>query len=39
VEPLVPEMHPSKLKIAAIDPGVGEELTKYSKEFRQIYFP
>ena len=39
VEPLVPEMHPSKLKIAAIDPSVGEELTKYSKEFRQIYFP
>jgi iron(III) transport system substrate-binding protein len=38
VEPLVPEMHPSKLKIAAIDPSVGEELTKYSKEFRQIYF-
>jgi hypothetical protein len=33
------EMHPSKLKIAAIDPSVGEELTKYSKEFRQIYFP
>jgi iron(III) transport system substrate-binding protein len=39
VEPLVPEMHPSKLKLAAIDPSVGEELTKYSKEFRQIYFP
>jgi len=39
VEPLVPEMHPSKLKIGAIDPTVGEELTKYSKEFRQIYFP
>jgi iron(III) transport system substrate-binding protein len=39
VEPLVPEMNPSKLKIAAIDPSVGEELTKYSKEFRQIYFP
>ena len=39
VEPLVPEMHPSKLKIAAIDPSVGEELTRYSKEFRQIYFP
>jgi len=38
VEPLVPEMQPSKLKIAAIDPSVGEELTKYSKEFRQIYF-
>jgi iron(III) transport system substrate-binding protein len=39
VEPLVPEMHPSRLKIAAIDPSVGEELTKYSKEFREIYFP
>lgn len=39
VEPLVPEMHPSKLKLAAIDPSVGEELTKYSKEFREIYFP
>ncbi len=39
VEPLVPEMHPSKLKLAAIDPSIGEELTKYSKEFREIYFP
>ena len=39
VEPLVPEMHPGKLKIAAIDPSVGEELTRYSKEFREIYFP
>ena len=39
VEPLVPEMHPSRLKIAAIDPNVGEELTRYSKEFREIYFP
>ena len=39
VEPIVPEMHPSKLKLAAIDPSIGEELTKYSKEFRQIYFP
>jgi iron(III) transport system substrate-binding protein len=38
VEPLVPEMHPGKLKIAAIDPTVGEELSKYSKEFREIYF-
>src|SRR5262245_39000584 len=35
VEPLVPEMHPNKLKIAAINPSVGEELPKYSKEFRQ----
>jgi iron(III) transport system substrate-binding protein len=38
VEPVAPEMHPGKLKIAAIDPSVGEELTKYSKEFREIYF-
>ena len=38
VEPLVPEMHPSKLKLSAIDPSVGEELTRYSKEFREIYF-
>ena len=38
IEPLVPEMHPSKLKMAAIDPSVGEELSKYSKEFRDIYF-
>lgn len=38
VEPLIPEMHPSKLKLAAIDPSVGEELSKYSKEFREIYF-
>jgi iron(III) transport system substrate-binding protein len=38
VEPLVPEMHPSKLKLAAIDPSVGEELSRYSKEFREIYF-
>jgi iron(III) transport system substrate-binding protein len=39
LEPPVPEMHVRKLKIAAIDPTVGEELTKYSKEFREIYFP
>src|SRR5262249_44000916 len=39
VEPFVPEKHPRKLKIAAIDPSVGEELTRYSKEFREIYFP
>jgi len=31
-------MHPGKLKIAAIDPTVGKELSKYSKEFREIYF-
>jgi ABC-type Fe3+ transport system substrate-binding protein len=28
VEPLVREMHPSKLKLAAIDSNVGEELSK-----------
>ncbi len=39
VEPLVPDMHPGKLKLAAIDPGVAEELAKYSREFREIYFP
>ena len=38
VEPLVPEMHPSKIKIAPIDPTVGEELSKYSQEFREVYF-
>lgn len=40
IEPLVPEMHPSKIKIAPIDPTVGEELSKskYSQEFRAIYF-
>jgi hypothetical protein len=32
-------MDPGKLKIAAIDPSVGKELLKYSKEFRAIYFP
>lgn len=39
VEPLVPDMQPGKLKLAAIDPGVAEELSKYSREFREIYFP
>ncbi len=38
VEPLVPEMHPSKLKLVAIDPKVAEELGKYAKEFQEIYF-
>ena len=35
-EPLVPKIHPSKLKLAAIDPQRWEELSKYSKEFREI---
>jgi len=39
IEPLVPEMDPGKLKIATNDPNVGEELLKYSKEFRAILFP
>ncbi len=38
VEPLAPEMDPSKLKIVAIDPSIGEELSRYSKELREIYF-
>ena len=38
VDPLVPEMHPSKLRLAAIDPKVTEELSKYGKEFQDIYF-
>lgn len=38
IEPLVPEMHSSKIRIAPIDPTIGEELSKYSQEFREIYF-
>lgn len=38
VEPLTPEMDAGKLKLVAIDPNVTEELPKYSKEFRDIYF-
>jgi len=37
VEPLVPEMHPSKLKLVAIDPKVAEDLGRYAKEFQDIY--
>jgi ABC-type Fe3+ transport system substrate-binding protein len=42
VEPLVAEMHPSKLEIAAIDPSVGEELpitarVIFSTRWRQAY--
>jgi|RhiMetdeSRZDD1v2_1073273.scaffolds.fasta_scaffold73171_5 ABC-type Fe3+ transport system substrate-binding protein len=42
VEPLGAEMHPSKLKIAAIDPTVGEELritarVIFSTRWRQAY--
>jgi iron(III) transport system substrate-binding protein len=38
VEPLVPEMHHSKLKLVAIDPKVAEDLNRYASEFRDIYF-
>jgi iron(III) transport system substrate-binding protein len=38
VEPLVPEMHHSKLKLVAIDPKVAEDLNRYAREFRDIYF-
>ena len=38
VEPLVPEMHHSKLKLVAIDPKVAEDLNRYANEFRDIYF-
>src|SRR5215510_9591980 len=38
VEPLVPEMHHSRLKLVAIDPKVAEDLNRYANEFREIYF-
>ena len=38
IEPLVPDMNPAKLKLFAIDSGVAEDLNRYSKEFREIYF-
>ena len=38
VEPLVPEMHHSKLKLAAIDPKVCDDINRHAKEFREIYF-
>ena len=38
IEPLVPEMHHSKLKLAAIDPKVSDDLNRYANEFREIYF-
>ena len=38
IEPLVPEMHHSKLKLAAIDPKVSDDINRYAKEFREIYF-
>lgn len=38
IEPLVPEMHQSKLKLAAIDPKVSDDINRHAKEFREIYF-
>ena len=38
IEPLVPEMHHSKLKLAAIDPKVSDDINRHAKEFREIYF-
>ncbi len=38
IEPLVPEMHHSKLKLAAIDPKVSDDLNRYANEFREFYF-
>jgi iron(III) transport system substrate-binding protein len=37
IEPIVPEMHPGKLRLVAIHPGVAEELARYSKEFQDIF--
>jgi iron(III) transport system substrate-binding protein len=38
IEPLVPEMHHSKLKLAAIDPKVSDDIKRHANEFREIYF-
>jgi iron(III) transport system substrate-binding protein len=38
VEPLVPEMHPSKLKLAAIDPSVGENCSNTARSFVRFIF-
>jgi len=38
IEPLVPEMHHSKLKLAAIDPKVTDEINRHAKDFREFYF-
>lgn len=38
VESIVPEMHPSKLKLQTIDPRIAEELNRHAAEFRDIYF-
>jgi iron(III) transport system substrate-binding protein len=38
IEPLVPEMHHTKLKLAAIDPKVSDDIKRHANEFREIYF-
>ena len=38
IDPLVPEMHHSKLKLVAIDPKVSDDINRHAKEFREIYF-
>ena len=38
VEPIVPEMHPNRLKLQTIDPRIAEDLNRYATEFREIYF-
>ena len=38
IEPLVPEMHHSRLKLAAIDPKISDDLKQQVNEYREIYF-
>ena len=38
VDSMVPEMHPSRLKLQTIDPRIAEELNRYASEFREVYF-
>lgn len=38
IEPLVPEMHHSRLKLTAIDPKVTDDINRHANEFREIYF-
>ena len=37
IEPLVPEMHHSKLRLAAIDPKISDAINRHAQEFREIY--
>ena len=37
IEPLMPEMHHSKLRLAAIDPKISAEINRHAQEFREIY--